>query len=183
MQRMFAEDTPWRTPWMTQVAPKIKKLIAAHPNDTVFTRFLPASTPQSANGRWRLYYEKWKDLTLERIDPKLLDIMSDLLRENPDSPVFDKTTYSPWIDPGLADFLDNRGIDTLIVTGAETEVCIAATVLGAVDRGYRVVVATDGICSSSDKTHDAMVDIYHERYSVHVSPATIRTILEHWPSD
>ena len=37
--------------------------------------------------------------------------------------------------------------------------CVLATVIGAVDHGYRViVVVTDAVCSSSDEGHDAMLE-------------------------
>ena len=43
-----------------------------------------------------------------------------------------------------------------MITGAETDVCVLATVLGAVDYGYRVVLVTDAVCSHSDTGHDAL---------------------------
>jgi len=54
------------------------------------------------------------------------------------------------------------------VTGSETDVCVLATVLGAVDHGYRVIVVTDAVCSSSDEGHDAMLKLYRERYSLQI---------------
>jgi hypothetical protein len=39
MQKLFAEDTEWKTPWMGRVLPKIRKLVAARPTRTIFTRF------------------------------------------------------------------------------------------------------------------------------------------------
>jgi nicotinamidase-related amidase len=66
------------------------------------------------------------------------------------------------------------------VSGGETDVCVLATVLGAVDRGYRVVVATDALCSSSDETHDAMMTLYHNRYGQQVETVTTNTILDSW---
>ena len=41
-------------------------------------------------------------------------------------------------------------VDTLVISGSETDVCVLSTVLGAVDRGYRVVIAIDALCSSSN---------------------------------
>ena len=38
-----------------------------------------------------------------------------------------------------------------IVSGSETDVCVLATVLDAVDMGYRVIIARDAVCSSSDE--------------------------------
>lgn len=65
-------------------------------------------------------------------------------------------------------------------TGSATDVCVLATVLGAVDRGYRVVVATDAICSSADETHDASVRLYNSRYGEQVETAATSEILAHW---
>jgi nicotinamidase-related amidase len=42
----------------------------------------------------------------------------------------------------LSHLCDSRA-DAIVITGAETDVCVLAAVLGAVDFGYRVVVAED----------------------------------------
>ncbi len=57
---------------------------------------------------------------------------------------------------------------------------VLAAVLDAVDRGYRVVVATDALCSSSDQTHDASLAVYRNRYGQQVETATTDLILAHW---
>ena len=80
----------------------------------------------------------------------------------------------------LQERLRARGADTLVVTGAETDVCVLATVLGAVDRGYSVVLPTDALCSSSDRTHDALLTLYRERYGQQVETATAEEILRCW---
>ena len=55
-----------------------------------------------------------------------------------------------------------------------------ATVLGAVDLGYRVIVVHDGVCSSSDEGHDALMQLYHRRYSEQIEVADAQTILAQW---
>ena len=92
----------------------------------------------------------------------------------------DKRRYSPWIDGGLESFLLDQHADTLIVTGGETDVCVIATILGAVDRGYRVIVVTDALCSSSDAAHDAALRIYRERYGQQVETVTSGSLLGNW---
>jgi nicotinamidase-related amidase len=66
------------------------------------------------------------------------------------------------------------------VTGSETDVCVLASVLGAVDSGFRVVVVTDGICSSSDEGHDALLTVYHRRYNEQIETADAETVLSAW---
>jgi nicotinamidase-related amidase len=53
-------------------------------------------------------------------------------------------------------------------------------VLGAIDRGYRVVIATDALGSSSDETHDASNRFYENRYSQQVEAVTTDIILQNW---
>ena len=68
--------------------------------------------------------------------------------------------------------LQSAGVDTLIVSGAETEVCVLATVMGAIDLGYRVIIVADAICSGADSTHDAMIEIYESRFGMQVETVT-----------
>jgi nicotinamidase-related amidase len=46
-------------------------------------------------------------------------------------------------------------------------------VLAAVDHGYRVVLLTDAICSSSDDGHDALMKMYRNRFDVQIELATV----------
>lgn len=178
MQRMFAAGTPWVTPWLVRVLPRVVRLVAASPERTVFTRFVPARTPDHAGGAWRRYYERWSDMTLNSIAPTLVDLVPELARFVPPGKVMDKAVYSPWLSARFHADLSQSRIHTLVVSGAETEVCVLATVLGAIDRGYRTIVATDAICSSADQTHDAMMTIYHSRFGMQVETAEVAEIIE-----
>ncbi len=181
MQRMFAEETPWHAPWVKRVLPRIERLVAAHPERTIFTRFIPAKTGGHATGAWQRYYERWAEMTLERLDPGLLDLVPELARFTPPAAVVDKNEYSSFRAPDLEPLLRARGIETLIVTGVETDVCVLATILAAVDAGYHVIVPTDAICSSSDETHDALLKLYRERFGEQIEPTTVDAVLARWP--
>jgi nicotinamidase-related amidase len=180
MQNLFAEDTPWHTPWMERVLPVVTRIAAARPAQTVFTRFIPARTPEEMPGSWRRYYERWRELTLERLDPRLLELVPSLGRLAPPAAVIDKHFYSPFVERALWQTLRQRRCDSLVITGAETDVCVLAAVLDAVDHGYRVVLATDAICSASDQTHDALMTLYHHRFSHQIETAEAETILGCW---
>lgn len=181
MQNMFAKDTPWHTPWMDRVLPVVAAIADAHPERTIFTRFIPPERPEAMPGRWRDYFERWREMTRERLHPDLLELVSPLRRLVPPATVIDKPVYSAFAAPRLRALLAERGIDGVVVTGAETDVCVLATVMGAVDRGFRVVIAADGLCSSSDRTHDALLTLYNERYGQQIEVTDSATILSNWP--
>ena len=179
MQSLFA-DTEWHTPWIKRVLPVVERIARARPDRTVFTRFIPADRPGQGQGTWRRYWERWSSMTLEALPPGAVDLLPPLKELVPPAEVIDKRAYSPWVEPGLHGRLRARGIDTLVITGVETDVCVLGAVLGAVDLGYRVVVPTDAICSSSDKTHDALLTLYRERYGQQVETVTSEEILRSW---
>jgi nicotinamidase-related amidase len=98
----------------------------------------------------------------------------------PPAIVIDNHVYSPFVERGLLRVLRERRADSLVITGAETDVCVLAAVVGAVDFGYRVVLAIDALCSSSDATHDALLNLYRQRFAQQIETANTQTILANW---
>lgn len=180
MQRLFVDQTPWHTPWAGRVIPGIARLCDAHADRTCFTRFIPPASPEAAGGEWGRYWEHWVELTGDRIDPTLLDLAPDLQRYVPPARVFDKSVYSPWSEGGLQQSLAAAGVDTLVVTGGETDICVLATVLGAVDLGFRLVVVTDALCSSADSVHDAALQLYRDRFGLQIETVELDELLDGW---
>jgi nicotinamidase-related amidase len=180
MQQMFDADTPWATGWLRQVLPQVVRLCEGCPERTIFTRFIPAQSSEDAPGAWRRYYRDYEHMTLQQIEPRLLELVPELALFVPPARIIDKATYSPWWRTGLFEAVRSGHVDTVVVSGGETDVCVLATVLGAVDAGFRVIVATDALCSSVNETHDAIIDFYHERLSTQIEAADIDEILESW---
>jgi nicotinamidase-related amidase len=158
----------------------VRALAERHPERTIFTRFIPPRQPADARGSWRRYFERWRDLTRDRIDPRLLDLVPPLAALVPPAACIDKGVYSPFAAPELLELLRRRHIDSLVISGAETDVCVLAAVMAAIDHGFRVVLATDAICSSADETHDALLSLYQRRFSEQIETADVETILSCW---
>ena len=176
MQRMFAEQTAWYTPWMVRVLPHTVGLVELDPGRTVFTRFIPLGSPRAASGSWRRYYERWHSMTQQELDPELINLVPQLARFVPPARVLDKPVMSPW-HGDLHLRLQSAGIETLIISGSETEVCVLATVMGGIDLGYRIVLVIDAICSGADETHDAMQRIYQSRFGMQVETVTTAELM------
>lgn len=119
-------------------------------------------------------------MTLDRLPTEAVDLLPPLAQLVPPAEVIDKGVYSPWFDGALEARLRARDADTLVVTGTETDVCVLAVVLGAINRGYRVLVPADAICSSSDDGRDALLGLLHRRLSQQVEASGQRTLPTLW---
>ena len=165
---------------MERVLPVVATLAGRHPERTVFTRFIPPERPDQMPGMWQRYYTRWRVATREFLNLDLLELMPPLAALCPPATVIDKTRYSGFAEPKLLAHLREREADALIISGSETDVCVLATVLSAVDLGYRVIVVRDAVCSSSDEGHDMLLRLYHTRFSEQIETADAATILSRW---
>jgi nicotinamidase-related amidase len=180
MQTLFAERTDWHVPWLECVLPVVTRLAEARRERTVFTRFVPPERPEDATGAWRRYYAHWRDTTGERLDPRLIQLVPPLAALAPPAIVIDKAHYSPFKEPAFLRAFGRLEADALVITGGESDVCVLATVMDAVDAGYRVILAEDALCSVSDESHDAVLRHFGSRFSQQIEVASTGEILEGW---
>jgi biuret amidohydrolase len=69
--------------------------------------------------------------------------------------VIDKNASSPFNGTGIDQLLRNLGIETLVITGTATDMCVETTARDAADRGYNVVVAEDATGTYYQLHHEA----------------------------
>jgi nicotinamidase-related amidase len=91
--------------------------------------------------------------------------------------VVDKSTYSAFFRSSLAGLLLDKQVHTVIVTGAETDVCVLSTVLDAVNFGF---IVEDALCSSSDAGHDALMTMYRLRFTEQIDLVRAEQLANHW---
>jgi nicotinamidase-related amidase len=180
MQTLFAERTDWHVPWLERVLPSVARFAEARRARTIFTRFVPPARPEDAAGSWRRYYAHWRHMTGDRIDPRLIQLVPPLAALAPPALVIDKMHYSPFKEPAFLKAIARLGTDALVITGGETDVCVLAAVMDAIDAGYRVILAEDALCSVSDESHDAMLRHFGSRFSQQVEVASSEEILDDW---
>ena len=95
---------------------------------------------------------------VDRLDPALAVAPGDLAVE--------KTARSAWF-PGssaLPALLAERGVDTLLVTGTVTNVCVEHTVRDASSAGLRVVLVADACAAMRDRDHNATLHVVYWSY-------------------
>lgn len=176
---MFSEGTPWHVPRLGEILPTIVEIAGRYARQTILARFIPTRRPAEAMSAWRDYYAAWLDVTRERLDEALLELVPPLSRLVPPARVLDKRVNSAFNQCGSA-ALRCRGIDTLVITGGETDVCVLATVMAAIDHGFRIVLPTDALCSTQDSTRDALLQLYRQRFSHQVEATTTANVIDRW---
>lgn len=74
-----------------------------------------------------------------------------VFRPLPGEPVVRKDVMNTFeSNPALADVLHAMGVSTLIVAGLQSEYCVQSTALGALERGFEVIVPADGHATYDD---------------------------------
>ena len=169
MQRLFADHPDWAVKDIGRIRPAVTRLAELKPSRTLWTRFVPVENAASAQGAWRKYYEQWPTATLEGGGVDYVDLLLEHRTLAGKAQIFDKSTFSAFGNPQFGEALQAGGVDTLILSGVETDVCIWATALDAVDLGYFVVLARDALTSGIPEAHQAILDVIAPHFAPQVS--------------
>jgi len=87
-------------------------------------------------------------------------------------PVIDKPGKGAFYQTDLELMLKNRGIETLLICGVTTEVCVNTTVREANDRGFRCIVLSDCCASYFPEFHDVGLRMIKAQGGIFGSVAT-----------
>ena len=96
---------------------------------------IPALLTLEAGSRW------------VEIDPRIAPL--------PDEPVLNKLFASAFFGTPLSSLLTAAGCDGVIVTGASTSGCVRATVVDALQNGFRPVVPREAVGDRNPAAHEA----------------------------
>ena len=177
MQRIFLEPGPWFAEAGLDLLPKIDQLLQARHISPIFTKFITPSTPNEAIGSWQTYYKFWHQVTKEEAGEEWLTLHPSLKKFAKSANTFDKTTYDAFASGSFRSSIERANPSALVFSGIETDVCVLATVLTAVDLGYRTIVVKDAVISSDLNSHNACFEFLFPRYSQQIEIATVADIL------
>jgi len=87
--------------------------------------------------------------------------------------VVEKRVYSGFYETGLDMLLrslySGEGVDTVILTGLHTHICVRHTAASAFYRGYRIVVPRDGVEAFTRKDHEEGLEYLREVYGAEIT--------------
>ncbi len=180
MQRLFQRNTVWASDAVDKVLPRVEQLARHASERTLFTRFITPQRAEDCEGAWRRYYRAWSSVTLERMDPVLLDLVAPLPELAAPNRIFDKTTIDAFACDSFRDALNRLAPTALIFSGVETDVCVLASLFSATDAGFRCILASDAAGSSSAEGHAAVLEAIMPRFDQQIEVATTECILANW---
>ncbi|HTI01689.1 MAG TPA: cysteine hydrolase [Acidisoma sp.] len=150
MQRAFADPpSPWASADFYRALPQVERLVEAYRGRVILTRYV---APMPPTGAWVSYFEAWPSLLLPEQHPAWE------LKLPPGEGVFVETraTFGKW-DAAMAARVGQDA--ALAICGVATECCVLATVLGAIDAGRFVRLATDACAGGTPEAHGQTLGI------------------------
>ncbi len=101
------------------------------------------------------------------------------VRPLPTDPVVEKFRYSAFADTELDALLRSSAIETLVVSGATTDVCVDTTVREAFMRDYSVVLLSDCCGASTPQRHIHALDVLDSFFArVHTADEVVAALFE-----
>lgn len=73
-----------------------------------------------------------------------------------------KNHADAFADTELDSMLKRMGVETVVVTGAATDQCVNATIWGARNLGYRIVIATDAHSPCLGDSPESLIEYYNK---------------------
>lgn len=102
------------------------------------------------------------------------------LAPRPGELVIRKRWYDAFNATPLDGALRARGVTSLVLTGTMTDICVLASVVGAFNREYRVVVVEDAVATLWPETQRATLDIFRRAFARVVSAKEVADELALW---
>jgi nicotinamidase-related amidase len=161
MQSVFvAEDEVFGNEHARAIVPQVNRLVRGMRDagvQVIWTRQTVSDAPHLAMPDWQ--YDMTDPVVQRAVDAMGLDSPAhDLFPEmalGADDFVLDKYRYGAFSCPAgaLAKVLTLCGIETLILTGTLTNVCVESTAREGNMRGYKVIVVSDACATVTDEEH------------------------------
>jgi nicotinamidase/pyrazinamidase len=89
------------------------------------------------------------------------EVVDDLKPESSDM-ILRKRHFSAFFGTGLEQWLRRQGVDTILVTGITTEVCVLTTAMDGLCHDLYVIILEDCSTSSSEDRHRACLGLYRD---------------------
>lgn len=168
MQKVFERDV-WHVAEIKNISQNIIRLCRAFGNDTIFTRHLPDA---DAPGTWQLFNKEFSYMDKDKTNWEIIDKLKPYAKT-----MITKHTYSCFHSHEFKKLIDAQSCPSFVISGVETDYCVLASLMDAVDAGYPITVAVDAVAGEKKEVSDAVIDICR-RMPTQVSVKTTDEIIK-----
>ena len=150
------------------VIPNIQKILACFRNlqsPVVFTAIGTETGHGDDLPGWLRSFDELGRTTLGRsIIPPVTDPSWEIdsaLAPQPGEQVVNKLSAGTFATTGLEQRLRHQGIESVVVTGVTSDVCVTTTAREAADRGFQTILISDACTTWSDQMHKASLETFN----------------------
>jgi nicotinamidase-related amidase len=162
-----------KTERATHIVPNLKKLVEAarkHNVPVIYSNDAHLPNDPEVVQRWGKH--AIKGTKGAQVIPQLRPTTKDY--------VLDKRTYSSFFEAGLDSLLRSlykgEGVKTVILGGLHTNICIRHTSADAFFRGYKIIVAKDGVEAFTQEEHEE--GLKYLKYAYNTKAMTVDQIIK-----
>jgi nicotinamidase-related amidase len=101
------------------------------------------------DSKWFPYYSKLKSLPVDNIEQVSSEAAGEWASAMENEKIIIKHTFDAFYNTELEEYLKSRGIQTLLLCGVVTSVCVLMSLHGAFARGFQTLIVKD---CTADKT-------------------------------
>lgn len=100
---------------------------------------------------------------------KNAEIVNELKPVFPEEVVIEKKTYSGFFGTNLAKMLREKGVDTIILVGIHTHICVQHTAADAFYNGFNIIIPRDGTTAFTPEDHNAGLNTMKTLYGAQIT--------------
>jgi len=145
--------------------PVIYTKFVAGPEPILLWEWSPVHAPPVCSC-WKGFERYYPDVARE-LD--CADIIDELCPK-PGEPIVEKFGYGAFHDTDLDEVLKERRVESVLVTGTVTQICVEETARESSKRGYRTTIISDAVSSYMPDLHAAVLKNFQLKFGW-VSPA------------
>ena len=147
-----------------QRRPVVFTRFIAGPSPTLMWRWSPVIAPPTCCC-WPGFMRSYPDIEGQRDCVAVIDE----LEPQPGEQQIDKYGYNAFHRTRLTDLLNAAGVDTVVITGTVTQICVEDTARGAFHEGFQAAVVADAVSSYAPELHRASLQTLAMKYGRVVS--------------
>ena len=122
-------------------------------------------TPSHYKGSGRINPDKYTTVIHIRHNSEPGGEINDIVKPLPSEKIFSKDAVNCFVGTDLLDFLKTNKIDTLVICGMQTQMCVEAATRAASDYGFKCILIHDACATKDLKFGDKIIKAEDVHYS------------------